>query len=323
MVLILLVIVALFVATVQWRAYQREARAREATPPVGQILDIDGVKVHAKVMGEGPDLVMIHGASGNLRDFTFDFAERLTDRYRVVLFDRPGLGWTDRLPGYGGAWNNDAEPPQAQAALLQKAADALDVKNPIVLGHSYGGAVALAWGLSRPEDTAALVLVSGVSEPWPGGLGWLYTVTGSTLGSALFIPLVTAFAPKSLVKASVDAIFAPQKPPEGYTRYIGAGLTLRRESTRANAQQVNSLLPQIVEMQAQYETLSLPVEAVHGDTDNIVPLHIHSQPLMDDLPNGNLTVLEGVGHMPHHADPQAVEDAIDRAATRAGLRPDA
>ena len=96
--LVLLLIAAVTVAAVQWRAYQREARARVATPPVGQILDIDGVKVHAQVMGEGPDLVMIHGASGNLRDFTFSFAERLTDRYRVVLFDRPGLGWTDRLP---------------------------------------------------------------------------------------------------------------------------------------------------------------------------------------------------------------------------------
>ena len=319
--LVLLLIAALTVAAVQWRAYQREARARVATPPVGQILDIDGVKVHAQVMGEGPDLVMIHGASGNLRDFTFSFAERLTDHYRVVLFDRPGLGWTDRLPGYGGAWNNDAEPPQAQAELLQKAADALDVKNPIVLGHSYGGAVALAWGLSRPEDTAALVLVSGVSEPWPGGLGWLYTVTGSTLGSALFIPVVTAFAPKRLVTASVDAIFAPQKAPEGYTKHIGPGLTLRRDSTRANAQQVNSLLPRIIEMRQDYDRLTMPVEAVHGDKDNIVPLDIHSAPLMEDLPNGNLTVLEGVGHMPHHADPQAVEDAIDRAATRAGLRP--
>lgn len=316
----LTVLIAAFIALIQWRAAAREAQAEAMTPPVGQILDVNGVPVHALVMGQGPDLVLLHGASGNLKDFTLGFADRLTDRYRVILLDRPGLGWTGRPAGHGGAWNNKEESPLEQAALLQGAADQLGVENPIVLGHSFGGIVALAWGLSRPDDTAALVLLSAVSEPWPGELGWTYGVFGSRLGGALVVPLITAFVPKQLVSDSISAIFAPQSAPEGYPEHISTGLTLRRESTRANAQQVNALRPHVVEMQKNYGALHMPVEAVHGDADTIVPLKVHAEVLMGDIPNGKLTVLTGQGHMPQHTAPEAVEAAIDRAATRAGLR---
>lgn len=245
--LIFLVSVVGVFALTRWRAQDREITAEAAHPPIGDILLVDGIPVHVHVSGAGPDLVLIHGASGNLREFTFEFTQHLTERYRVIAFDRPGLGWTGRLPGHSGAWNMTSETPQDQAALLQKAADQLGVQNPIVLGHSYGGAVALAWGLSRPQDTSALVLVSAASEPWPGDLGWLYQVTSSRSGGALLIPLVTAFIPASYVDNSVTSIFTPQAPPEGYRAYIGTGLTLRRASTRANAQQVNGLRPHIVE----------------------------------------------------------------------------
>ncbi len=313
-------LIAALVAATQWRAFTREAAAERAYPVTGQIITVDGVAVHAQVMGSGPDLVLIHGASGNLRDFTYQFTDRLTDSYRVIAFDRPGLGWTDRLPGNKGAWNASAETPQDQAAVLQKAADKIGVKNPIVLGHSYGGAVALAWGLVRTDETAALVLVSAAAEPWPGDLGWLYQVTSSGPGGALLVPLATAFLPEKAADSSIVAIFAPQDVPKGYAEFVGPGLTLRRESTRANAQQVNGLFPHIVDMKAQYQTLTMPIEMLHGDADTIVPADIHAKVLINDVPNGALTMLPGMGHMPHHTDPQAVVDAIDRAASRAGLR---
>ena len=94
---------------------------------------------------------------------------------------------------------------------------------------------------------------------------------------------------------------------------------LRRASLRANARQVNTLRPHVVEMSKRYPTLDLPVELVHGDTDDTVPLDIHSQPLSALLPDANLTVLPGIGHMPHHVAPEAVTAAIDRAARRAGI----
>lgn len=318
--LYLIGLIALFIGVVQWRAGARETAAEAQNPAVGEFVSVDGTAVHYKIMGKGPDLVLIHGASGNLNDFTLGFASQLTDAYRVILFDRPGLGWTGRSPGHGGAWNNREESPAEQAALLQKAADQLGVKTPIVLGHSFGGIVALAWGLSRPDDTAALVLISSVSEPWPGDLDWTYAVNGSTFGGALFAPLISAFVPQSVVASSIRSIFKPQAAPSGYANHVGTGLTLRRDSLRANAQQVNALRPHVVEMQKSYGRLAMPIEILHGDADTIVPLHVHAQVLIGDIPNGALTILPGAGHMPQHTHAQDVLGAIDRAAARAGLR---
>ena len=80
------------------------------------------------------------------------------------------------------------------------------------------------------------------------------------------------------------------------------------------------LRPHVVEMSELYPTLTLPVEILHGTDDTTVPLNIHSEPLARQIPGAILTRLQGVGHMPHHADPDAVLAAIDRAAVRAGLR---
>ncbi|MEQ6247941.1 alpha/beta hydrolase [Sulfitobacter sp. HNIBRBA3233] len=309
-----------FVLVVQWRAFQREAQAQREYPPQGRVVDVDGTRVHVLTMGSGPDVVLLHGASGNVRDWTFSFAERLARDYRVVMFDRPGLGWTDRLPGKSGPWNTRYESPGEQAALLQKAADIVGVDRPVVVGHSFGGIVAMAWALNRPETTGAVVMLAGVANPWPGSLGWNYTVVGSGPGGGLLVPVASAFVPGGYVDSSIESIFAPQPAPDGYAQHVGAPLVLRRESLRANAQQVNYLRPHVVKMSARYPDLTLPVEIVHGDADTIVPLDIHARPLSQQVPGAVLTVLEGIGHMPHHAAPEQSAAAIDRAARRAGLR---
>ncbi|GFE50154.1 hydrolase or acyltransferase (alpha/beta hydrolase) [Roseobacter cerasinus] len=321
-VVIATLLVLALVAVVQWRATAREAQASADFPPTGQLIATGSRRVHVQVLGDnGPDLVLLHGASGSLREFTFDLAHQLKDRYRVILLDRPGLGWTDRASArFGGSLNRNAESPADQAAMLQEAADALGVTNPIILGHSFGGAVALAWTLSRPKGTAALVMVSGVSQPWPGELDWQYRIMDTTLGNLIVPPLVSALAPGSLVRSSAESIFWPQQMPEGYLAHIGPDLTLRRQTFRANAQQINSLRPHVVEMSKRYSELTLPVEILHGTADEIVPIHIHSEPLAQQIDGAVLTRLEGVGHMPHQVATDAVVAAIDRAAARAGLR---
>ncbi|MEO3415319.1 alpha/beta hydrolase [Roseovarius sp. CAU 1744] len=316
----LLLLIAL-IAGCSVLAERREATARSSYPPVGQFIDVGGTRVHAWVQGAGPDLVLIHGAGGNLRDFTFALTDQLAGRYRVIAFDRPGHGWTDRLPGYGGLGNTRGESPAEQAALLQKAAAELGVTRPIVVGHSYGGAVALAWGLGQPEQTAALVTLGGVSNPWPGELDRLYKVTGSALGGATVVPLITALAPEARIDTAVASVFGPQKPPEGYVDHIGGELSLRREALRANGQQVRSLRPHIVEMEQHYATrLTMPLEIVHGTADDTVPIEIHAEKLVTQAPRARLTRLPGIGHMPHHVAKAEVLAAIDRAAARAGLR---
>lgn len=301
----------------------RVTAAERDFPPEGQFIDVDGRQVHAVVRGTGPDLVLLHGAGGNAREFTFDFMDRLTDRYRVIAFDRPGLGYTDRTSDeYDSAFTTQAEGPEEQAAMLQAAAAALGADRPIVLGHSYGGSVALAWALNHPDNTAGVVNLAGPSHPWPGDLGAYYKVNGSTLGGAIVPPLIAAFASDQRIEDAIEGIFTPQPVPEGYADHIGGPLTVRPASFRANARQVNTLRPHIVNMSARYATelADMPMEILHGDQDVTVPLTIHSIPLKAALPHATLTVLEGVGHMPHHTAQDDIIAAIDRIAAQAGLR---
>ncbi|WP_368667861.1 alpha/beta fold hydrolase [Palleronia pontilimi] len=300
------------------RTDRREAEAEAQFPPIGQFTEVEGRRVHYVQKGDGPDLVLLHGASGNLREFTFRFVDQVKDRYRVTVFDRPGLGYTELAPNLRDPWGNDGEAPLQQASLLAAAARAIGVDRPIVLGHSYGGAVAMAWALDHAPS--AVVVVSGATQPWEGGLGPLYTVNGSKFGGSVVVPLISAFTTDNVVRGAVAGIFDPQEPPDGYLDHIGAPLTLRADSFRANARQVNTLKPHVIHMSQRYPELRLPVEIVHGTADEVVPIHIHSEKLVNQIEGATLHRLPGIGHMPHHVAMPAVVDAIDRAAFRAGLR---
>ena len=306
-----------FAALTLWKARQHEARAEAAYPPEGRLIDVDGQRVHAVVMGRdrgtAPDIVLIHGVSGNTRDMTFDLAPALARDYRVIVLDRPGLGYSETL-GTGGA------PLTAQAGLLQAAAAQLGAERPVVLGHSYGGAVALAWAVTRPDTLAALVDVAGAAKPWPGGMPTIYEVLSHPVLGPLAAPLITAWVPESYVEGAVSEIFAPQSPPEGYLAHVGAGLTLRRATLRENALQRANILPEITALHERFDAIDVPLEIVHGTADTTVGLSIHSEPLAEQVAGAHLTVLDGIGHMPHHAAPAAVIAAVHRAATRAGLR---
>lgn len=303
-------------AAIDRRATARERAFEAAFPPEGSILDVGGVPVHAVVRGAGPDLVMLHGASGNARDFTFDLIGRLSDRYRCIAFDRPGMGYTGHTdPRYAAVFTSAAESPAEQATLLARAYGQLGSGAPMVLGHSFGGTIALAWGLDQPAR--ALVLLGAASNRWEGGLGPLYAVNASAPGAALAVPLLSATVGEDRIRRITAGIFAPDAMPDGYFDHLGGQLTLRRDSLRSNARQVNGLKPHVTQMEKRYPELTLPIEMVHGTADTIVPADIHAKVLIDMVPNGNLTLLDGVGHMPHHADPDAVVAAIDRAHARA------
>ncbi|MEX0285384.1 MAG: alpha/beta fold hydrolase [Paracoccaceae bacterium] len=295
------------------RASQKEARAEAAYPPEGQIIDVNGTRVHAVVMGEGPDVVLIHGASGSTRDMTFALAPALAESYRVIVLDRPGFGYTDRI-------DNDGATITEQAALLSHAAAQLGAEKPIVVGQSYGGAVALAWAVNHPDRLSALVTLAAASHPWDTPLDPLYRVNSSWWGNVFVIPLITAFVPESYVANAIESVFRPQAAPDGFSDHFGPGMTLRRASMRENAVQRANLLEEIRAQVPSYPGIAVPTEVLHGTADDTVSLTIHSEPLAQAIPDAVLTRLDWIGHMPQHVSLPEVTAAINRAATRAGLR---
>lgn len=311
-ILILVALLATFWGVTLWKAARHEARAQAEYPPLGQFVTIDGARLHLLQVGQGPDIVLIHGASGNMRDFTLDLVGRLSDRYRVTVVDRPGLGHSDRL-------DRDGATIFEQADVLVRAVRQLGVERPLVLGHSYGGAVALAWATRHPEAAAGLILLAAASNPWEGPLSTYYRVLSHPLGQRFAVPLLTAWVPDHVVTDTIASVFAPQPTPPGYADGIGPGLTLQRRALRENAMQRAGILAEVRQMVPDYASIEVPVEILHGDADTTVWASIHAEPLSRQIAGANLVVMEGVGHSPHYAEPETVVDAIDRAAARAGL----
>jgi pimeloyl-ACP methyl ester carboxylesterase len=283
--------------------------ARAETLPEGAFIDLAGGRIHAIIRGQGPDLVMIHGANGNARDFSFSLIERMANEFRVIAFDRPGFGFSEDFGG--------VESPIHQADILRAAARALDVETPIVLGHSYGGTVALAWALRAADDVAGLTLLAPVTHPWPGDLGLWYRLTASPLGRYLILPTIAALAPRRAVENALAGVFSPDPVPEGYLDHLGFRQTMRRDQLALNAQQVNSLIGYVEAMYPGYPALTMPIEIVHGTADETVGIDIHAERMLREVESVNLTRLDNGGHMPHHAQPEAVAEAIRRTYQRA------
>lgn len=176
---------ALALATLYVQAKTRTVE--RGHPPEGKFIEVDGVRLHYKEQGAGPALVMLHGNDLFATDFDLSgLAEQAAQPYRVIAFDRPGLGYSDR-PG------NTSWTPEQQASLLYKALHQMEVERPIVLGHSWGTLVTLAMALDFPKYVRAITLISGyyypslrldvpvMSAPAIPGLGHLLRYTISPL----------------------------------------------------------------------------------------------------------------------------------------------
>jgi pimeloyl-ACP methyl ester carboxylesterase len=311
--LTLVVIFLLFSGLTLWKVEQRKAEAAKNFPPEGAFVNVNGHRVHYVELGAGPDLVLLHGASGNTRDFTFQLAGKLAESYHVIIFDRPGLGHTPALAPSGVTITD-------QADLLSQAAFALGAETPIVAGQSFGGAVAMAWAVNHPDRIAAVVSMAGATYPWEGELDAFNARLAHPITGPIVTRLIAAWANADYVAASIEGIFAPQSAPNGYADHIGVPMIMNPNSLMSNAQQRHDLRPQVQALHVKYTGLDLPVEIVHGDADITVGLYVHSTRMVEDIKGANLVVLPGVGHMPQHISHPEVIAAIGRAATRAGLR---
>lgn len=296
--------------TVAGLAARRSHRAEARFPPEGDFETVNGQRIH--LLDRGPSeavaVVLIHGASGNLRDFGFGFSEELLRRYRVIAVDRPGHGHSDRGPG-------DAWRPDLQAGLMREAVLRRGVRRAVVLGHSLGAASAMAWALDAPETVIGVVDVAGAVMPWPSGVDFKYKITSGPFLGRLASNAIGALVTDAFVERQIAEIFAPQAAPPDYPRLVGAPLALRPDTFRYNSQDVERLKPFLAQQSQRYPELVPPVEIVHGLADEIVPARNHAPKLAELAPRANAVLLPEIGHMPHHAARAEVLQAVDRLAS--------
>lgn len=310
------------VAALAGAALFNRARAHHAeaeNPPIGRFVEVDGVRLHYVDRGAGRPVVLLHGNGAMVQDWMASgVLDAAAAGYRVIAFDRPGFGHSERPRTT--VWT-----PAAQAALIHKALAQIGVERPIVVGHSWATLVALAMALDFPGEVAALVLMSGyyyptvrldapvMAVPAVPLLGDVIRMTLSPVVGRLATPLMK------------QAIFAPLPVPDSFDGFP-MEMSLRPSQIRATAADTAMMIPAAAALSARYGELALPIVLIAGDGDTIAFFDNHSGRLHGALPGSDLRTVEGAGHMFHYTAPEAVIAAIDRAAERSapvqGREPD-
>ena len=314
---IVLVLAVLAVAGVILWSEWLGAQAARRYPPTGSFVSFDAGRLHYRERRpDGPSrgtVVLIHGASSSHADMLTTLGPELA-HYRIVAFDRPGHGWSDRLEG--DAMAN----PARQAAALMRGIDAIVPERFVLVAHSLGGAASTRIALEQPERLRGLVLLGGVTHPWPGGIAWYHHLTVWPVIGPLFTRLVGVPAASGLLEGGAESVFAPRPVTPGYLDAAQIGLLLRPATFRANSQDIAATLDFVTAQVPRYRDLQVPVIAITGDSDAIVSPVIHSAAIARQVPQGRFVLLPGVGHMPHHAAPEIVAAAVDElAGGRSGL----
>lgn len=292
--------------TAAWVHHQAR-RAEQRHPAPGRFIHIDGVRLHYRLAGDGPAVLLVHGNTVHGNDFDASgLLRRLARSHRVLVIDRPGFGWSDRTRDM--AWT-----PAEQARLLCRAAVALGLENFAVVGHSLGTQVALAMALGDPAHVSRLVLVGGYYFPslrldvLPAGLGAI-----PWFGDAMRYT-VASFAARLLLGPTVRALFAPQPVPASFEDALPRELLLRPLQQRATSEDGAHMVAQARVLQAHYRDLKLPVTLVAGAQDAIVDSRSQSGRLHCVLPHSRLHILDGVGHMAHYHAQDLIAAAVAAA----------
>ncbi|ABO57073.1 alpha/beta fold hydrolase [Burkholderia vietnamiensis] len=314
---VLLGVVAVLVALALFSAYVAH-RVTRAFPPEGRFVDIDGDRLHYVEYGSGPPLVFVHGLAGQWRNFAYLPLTRLAQQHRVILVDRPGAGRS--LRGAGSQAN-----VFAQARTIAAFMDALKLERPVLVGHSLGGAIALAVGLNHPEHVSRLALIAPLSHE-------LSAPPGPFKPLMLPSPLVRRFVswtfaiPMTILtgRKAVAHVFAPDAVPDDFAVKGGGLLGLRPHVFYATATDLLSAPVDLPAMERRYADLTVPVDVLYGHADPILDWRTHGEALAQKSPRVRLKVVEG-GHMLPVTIPDATADwllevaaaPVDAGAARA------
>ena len=284
--------------------------AERANPPAGRFLEIDGVRLHYVERGAGTPLVLLHGNGSMIQDFdSSGLIDLAAKNYRVIVFDRPGFGHSDRP-------RNVVWTPTAQAELIKRALDRLGVSEAVILGHSWGASVAVALALKHPALVKGMVLASGYYYPTlrpdvvAGSasaipvLGDVLRYTISPLISRMMWPLLMA------------KLFGPRSVPGKFAGFPKE-MAFRPSQIRASAAEAALMIPDAFRFRRAYADLKMPIVIVAGDQDRLIDIDAQSRRLHQDVSQSTFLRVRGTGHMVHQTATETVMSSIEEVAAAA------
>jgi pimeloyl-ACP methyl ester carboxylesterase len=230
--------------------------------------------------------------------------DRLASRYRVLCFDRPGFGYSQRPRAR--IWT-----ATSQAGLFVMALNQLGVRNPVVLGHSWGALVAIAIGLQNDYPIRGLVLASGYYFPTWRWDFWMMSGPAIPVLGDLVRYTIAPIISWAILPALFRKIFAPGAVPEDFLHHFPASLTIRPKQLRAAAEESAFLIPEATRLQSRYSSIRCPVHIFHGTEDQLIESE-QARRLHKALSHSNLHLVNNAGHMVTCTDGVAIAQAVDR-----------
>jgi pimeloyl-ACP methyl ester carboxylesterase len=260
----------------------------------------NGVKIHYQQVGEGPDVVMVHGITGNLAIWHLNILPALVDRYRVLTYDLRGHGLSSTPP------TNYSLDDMADD--LYRLLDALGIEKPVVVGHSYGADVALYLAANHPHRLSEVIAIEAAlpameevrkHSEW---VGWEYWVRALE-EAGLPIPPEHRNDLRYLIRATIDM---PKKwgPLAGLPRNPKPMLKLLEQtSLPEDYRKIGSLTLD------RLPTISTPVTLLYADRSAFVDTFEY---LREHLPNVHPVLLPQTewGHFGPLEQPEMVAAQI-------------
>lgn len=284
--------------------------AERKNPPIGSFIECDGVRLHYIERGNPAArcVVLFHGNGTMIQDFILSgLVDHLASRSRVICFDRPGFGYSQRPRTR--IWT-----ATSQAALFVKALDQLGVRNPVVLGHSWGALVAAAIGFQDEYPIRGLVLASGYYFPTPRWDFWMLSGPAIPVLGDLVRYTVAPIISWAILPGLTRKLFAPRSVPERFKHGFPAALSLRPKQLRAAAEESAFLIPEATRFQSRYPSIRCPVHIFHGAQDQIIEAE-QARRLHKVLGRSELHLVRDFGHMVTYADSTAMAQAVESLET--------
>jgi pimeloyl-ACP methyl ester carboxylesterase len=302
---------ALYVGYFVFATQRIAGQAVRLVPPAGSFVDVDGNRIHYVEAGQGRPIVFVHGLGAQLRQFTHPLFGRLEGDFRLVALDRPGSGYSVRARGAGAGVFE-------QAAVVVHFMEKLGLDRPLVVGHSLGGAVALAIAVEHPDAISGLALLAPytrhsadaaaefgplyIDAPWRR---WL-------IANSFAIPTALKTAPQVL-----QFVFGPQPVSADYMTAGGGYAGLRPGHFYATSSDIVAAAPDMARLEARYGAIRVPVGILFGTADRVLSYEAHGLAMQGRIAGLELELLNDVGHMPQFVAADQVATFIRRMAVKA------
>jgi magnesium chelatase accessory protein len=286
-----------------WEREGRDWPHREAS----RFVTAGGLRWHVQVVGQGPDLLLVHGTAAATHSWR-GLLPILATRFRVIVPDLPGHGFTDLPPAQRLSLPSMAH---ALGALLQ----ALEARPVMAVGHSAGAAVVLRLALDGRIDPQAVVSLNGALLPLGERHAAFFTKAARMLVGLPFVPNLLAWRASNRDVA------------ERLLRDTGSRIDAHGVDLYARLFRHSSHVAAALGMMANWDLLPLlhdlprlrpPLILVVGGADRTIP-PAQAERIRARLPAARIVTLPGLGHLAHEERPAEVAQLLcDIAADSKG-----